>query len=280
MKRMTVKCLLVAAFVGCLLCATTAPAVAQYRPLPSSGQSDDRAIGEKYHIELAGMLWNPTSDFMFQSEQFGLAGTEIDLDEDLGLSQKKVYEVRLVLRPFKKHKIRVDFVPLHYTGDTVITREIVFNGIKYPVSSRVQTDFTWNAYRFTYEYDILYMSRGYLGIQLDTKYADTKLTLDSSISHEYVRARGPLPAAGLVARVYPLPFASITGEFTYFKLPDKAVKDASYRSFDFDVYGTVNIGNNIGIQAGYRSLDMAFAVDLDSGSVKLRGPYIGGVVRF
>jgi hypothetical protein len=280
MTRMTVKSLLVAAFVCGCLWVTTAPATAQYRPLSSSGQADDRAIGESYHIELAGIVWKPTSDFMFRSDQWGLVGTDIDLDQDLGLSDKTNYEVRLVLRPFKKHKIRVNFVPLKYTGDAVISRELIFNGIKYPVSSQVQTDFKWNTYRFTYEYDVLYKKQGYLGILLETKYADTELTLDSSISSEYVKAQAPLPAIGLVGRVYPVRFVSITGEFLYFKLPDKAVKDTSFHSLDFDVYGTVNIGNNFGIQAGYRSVEMVYADDENSGSIKLKGPYVGGVVRF
>jgi hypothetical protein len=73
---------------------------------------------------------------------------------------------------------------------------------------------------------------------------------------------------------------SITGEFTYFKLPEKAVKDANFDSLDYDIYGTVNLGNKFGVQAGYRSIDMAFSLDQDSGSIKLKGLYFGGVVRF
>lgn len=73
---------------------------------------------------------------------------------------------------------------------------------------------------------------------------------------------------------------SITGEVTYFKLPEKAIKDAQFDSLDYDIYGTVNVGNNFGVQAGYRSIDMAFSLDQDSGSVKLKGMYFGGVLRF
>jgi hypothetical protein len=282
MNWMLSRSLLAGCCIAALLATTSAPAAAQYRPLPqsSSGLGGGDVKGEKYHIELSGNLWNPVPDFMFSSEGLGIAGSQIDLDADLGIKQKQLYEARLVLRPAKKHKLRVHYVPMSYTGDTTLTKDIVFNGILYPVTVQVKTDFTWTAYRFTYEYDVIYRERGYLGILLESKYADTNLTLESPISTEYVRARAPIPAAGLVGRVYPLSFVSLTGEFTYFKLPDSVDESASFSSVDFDVYGTVNIGHNIGIQAGYRSIDMAFGIDMDSGSIKLQGPYVGGVIRF
>jgi hypothetical protein len=282
MNRMLFKSLLAAWCIATLLVSTSAPAAAQYRPLPqsSSGIGGGDVKGEKYHIELSGNLWNPQPDFLFSSEGLGIAGSEIDLDADLGIQQKQMYEARLVLRPAKKHKLRVHYLPMAYTGDAMLKRDIVFNGILYPVTVQVKTDFKWTAYRFTYEYDVIYRERGYLGILLESKYADTSLTLESAISTEFVKARAPIPAAGLVARVYPLSFVSLTGEFTYFKLPDSVDESASFSSVDFDVYGTVNIGHNIGIQAGYRSIDMAFGIDLDSGSIKLKGPYVGGVLRF
>jgi len=263
------------------LCAAVR-AEAQYRPLPRTSSSGFGAAvvkGEQYRIELSGNLWNPPPDFMFQSEGLGIDGTKIDLDQDLGIEQQQLYEARLVLRPARKHKLRVHYLPMTLAGDTVLKKDIVFNGIRFRLDTPVKTDFSWKAYRFTYEYDVYHQSRGYVGILLEAKYADTSLTLQNALTTEFVEARAPIPAAGLVARVYPLTFVSITGEFTYFRLPD-SVKDATFSSLDFDIYGTVNLGNNLGIQGGYRSIDMAFSLDKDAGAIKLKGPYVGGVVRF
>lgn len=277
-NRLSIPCVTVLlAVVACV------PADAQYRPLPRSSSAGLRGAsdvkGENYHIEISGNLWNPPPDFMFQSEGLGIDGTEIDLDKDLAIEQQPLYEARLVLRPTRKNKLRVHYLPMSFTGDTVLQKEIVFNGIRYNINSPVKTDFKWNAYRFTYEADVFYRERGYLGFLLEAKYADTNLTLENALSTEFVQAKAPIPAAGLAARVYPLRFLSITGEFTYFRLPD-SVKDAKFSSLDFDVYGTVNLGNNLGIQGGYRSIDMAFSIDKDAGSIKLKGPYVGGVLRF
>lgn len=278
MNVSTSRGLLAGCLAAGLVFSLTATASAQYRPIMSSGSSTDTK-GEKYHIELAGNLWNPAPDFMFQSEGLGIDGSEIDLDQDLGIEQKRLKEGRLVLRPARKHKLRVHYLPMTYEGDAVINKDIVFNGIKYPVNAQVTTAFKWTAYRFTYEYDVYYRPRGFVGLLFESKYADTSLELDSLIGSEYVKARAPIPAIGLVARVYPLSFVSVHGEFTYFRLPD-SVKDAKFRAVDFDVYGTVNIGHNFGVQGGFRSIDMSFALDQDAGAIKLTGPYVGGVVRF
>ena len=49
---------------------------------------------------------------------------------------------------------------------------------------------------------------------------------------------------------------------------------------DFDLYGTVNFTNNIGAQIGYRSLDVGYVVDTDTGAFKLKGIYFGVVARY
>ena len=50
--------------------------------------------------------------------------------------------------------------------------------------------------------------------------------------------------------------------------------------YDFDLYGTANFGRNVGAQIGYRSVTVDYAVDQDTGDLKMKGPYVGGVVRF
>lgn len=263
-----------------LVAAMPALTFAQYRPLPTTYGTGPDVKGEAYHIEFAANLWNPPPDFVFRSEGFGIEGTEIDLQQDLGIAQKQTYELRLVLRPATKHKFRFHYLPLQYSADAVLAKDIIFNGIIFPLEVPVHTDFTWKAYRLTYEYDFIYRSRGFAGILVEAKYADANLQLTSPISLEYVRARAPIPAIGGVVRVYPASFVSVHGEFTYFRLPDNLQQDASLNAVDIDVYATFNITNNFGIQGGWRSTDMGFRIDQDEGTIKLKGLYFGGVVRY
>lgn len=264
-----------ASLVFCFAVLSAAPAHAQY-----GRGSSNRATGETYHVEIGGYLWNPTPDILISSEQFGLTGDPIDFVADLGIEKKQHTQLKVVLRPGTKHKFRFEYTPLKYDAEGVIARDVVFNGIRFPISLPVATELIWKAYRFGYEWDFLYMDRGFVGVVLEAKYTDVEATLSNVIDTEFVRARAPIPAIGVIARGYVMPNVSITGEFGAFKLPGGIDDDYRGRYFDFDLYGTVNFTDNFGAQGGYRSFTVFYKVDEDEGDLKMKGLYFGGVVRF
>jgi hypothetical protein len=56
--------------------------------------------------------------------------------------------------------------------------------------------------------------------------------------------------------------------------------DFDAKLFDFDIYGTLNFGRHVGAQAGYRRVTANYIIDDDSGDLKMKGIYWGGVLRF
>ena len=270
-----------AAFCVCLAiaCAAT-PAFAQYGA--SRGLSD-RATGETYRVELGGFMWNPTPNIGISSESLPIVGqtaTRIDFVTDLGIQKTRFNQLKAVLRPSEKFKFRFEYTPIKYDAQGTIARDVIFNGIIYPVALPVQTDMTWKAYRFGLEYDFIYRDRGFFGILLEAKYTDVEARLTNIISNEFVRARAPIPAIGAIGRVYVAPNISITGEFSGFKLPESI--DESYRAkyYDFDLYGTVNFNDYVGAQVGFRRLDLGYIFEKDQGDFDAKGIYFGGVVRY
>lgn len=264
-----------AVVVVCLaaLLAAAVPVRAQY----AAGST--RATGETYHVEISGSLWNPTPEIFITSESLeGILGTRIDAVEDLGIEKSWFKQLRVVLRPATKHKFRFEYTPIHYEASSTLTRNLVFNGIQFPVSLPVDSEITWNAYRFSYEYDFFYRDRGFIGMVLEAKYTDVKAEVQNRIDTEFVRAHAPIPAVGVIGRGYVAPNISITSEFTFFKIPD--FDDFGGKYFDFDLYGTVNFTDNFAAQGGYRSFDVVYRVDRDNGDLQLRGLYFGGTVRF
>jgi hypothetical protein len=263
-----------AACAALFLLASVVPAQAQYgRPSMS-----DPAIGEKYHVEATFDIWNPNLEATISSESLGLQGSDIDVKNDLGYTDKAVREFKLVLRPGRKHKLRLGYTPVKYEGDVLLQRTIIFNGIAFNVGLPVQTEFKWNTWRFGYEYDFVYTDRGFAGFILETRITQADLELRSPIDDEFTRARGPIPAVGGIVRVYPIKNLAITGEVTGFKVPD--IQGYQGNFFDFDLYGTFNVTHNFGAQAGFRSLDAGYIAKKDTGNLTLRGLYIAGVVRF
>ena len=65
-----------------------------------------------------------------------------------------------------------------------------------------------------------------------------------------------------------------------FTLPDSI--DGRYKAHyvDVDVYGTINFTDQVGVKAGYRSLDFGYAIKDDTGTFVLKGIYFGAVLRY
>lgn len=265
--------------VLCLIFVMLAlPAQAQYAVRGSS----NRATGETYRVEITGGLWNPTPAIAIASESLpGIIGDKIDFVDDLGIEKGRFKQLRVVLRPSTKHKLRFEYTPIKYEQEeALLSRDVIFNGLLYTVALPVSTTLDWKAYRFTYEYDLIYRDRGFLGLLLEAKYTDVRAELRNIINNEFVHARAPIPAVGAIGRVYVAPNISITGEFSGFRLPEAIDENYRARYYDFDLYGTVNFSDNFGAQAGYRSFDVFYRVDEDEGELTLKGLYFSGVVRF
>ncbi len=253
------------------------PASAQSVVQPSSSS---RATGENYHVEISGSLWDPTPAIFISSESIeGILGDRIDFVEDLGIEKSWFTQLKVVLRPGTKHKFRFEYTPIKYQAETVLQRNIVFNGIQFRVALPIESEMTWRAYRFSYEWDFIYRDRGFVGLVLEAKYTDVKAQLTNVFDVEFVHARAPIPAIGVIGRGYVAPNISITSEFTFFKVPD-VDEDYGGSYFDFDIYGTVNFNDHVGAQGGYRSFDVFYKIEDDTGDFQVRGLYFGGVVRF
>jgi hypothetical protein len=268
---------LYATLTAALLSAS--PALAQFTPRTLN----DPATGEKFHIEASAGFWNPKADMQVSSISLGIPGTNIDFKKDLGLTDKRFPELHLVLRPAVKHKFRLQYIPIDFTQTKNITRDITFNGQLYRVNTPVKSSLAWKAYRFAYEYDFLTMNRWFAGVILEAKYTDVNASLLVALPtiDEHTRIRSPIPAIGGIGRFYVVPNISITGELTGIKLPKTELELQKAHYADFDLYGTVNFTNNLGLKLGYRSFDVGYLVtDKTEGAFTLKGIYFGVVARY
>ena len=73
------------------------------------------------------------------------------------------------------------------------------------------------------------------------------------------------------------PLVALSAELTGLKLN---FSDNEAKFFDFDVNGHVTFGRYIGVQGGYRSVTVDYLIDDDTGDLKLKGPYVGAIVKF
>ena len=260
------------------LAATPLIANAQFRPVPA-----EAAVGENYHIEASYSWWDAEPSLLVNSEALGILGTDVDLISDLGISKKRLGKFDLVLRPARKHRLKFQRLPIKYEVDAYpVQRSFVFNGQRYTVGLPVTTTVDFSTYSFGYEYDFLYFPRGFVGANINLKYTNIDVDLQSPIGSEFFTQAAPIPAIGFAGRGYVTRNFAIDGEFTFFRIPDNFEEqldgDGSYN--DFDIHGTYNFNNNVGAQAGWKKTTIFYQGASDSGDLKFSGLYFGGVIRY
>jgi hypothetical protein len=261
---------------------------------PAFAQDQSRAasveaLGEWFHIEGAAGFWNTTADMAISAESLGIPGDRINFKRDLGLTDQRFKELRVVLKPAQKHKFRFQYVPIKYEQSAVVNRDlvagdnclgIIYLGLCYRINVPVNSEINWKAYRFGYEYDFLTTDRFFAGFIADAKYTDVQAELASPGVVATGHAAAPIPAIGGIVRGYVTPHLSLTGELSGIWLPNRAIADVNAHYLDVDFYGTYNFTRNVGAQIGFRSFDIGYVIDKDIGDFYVRGIYFSIVARY
>jgi hypothetical protein len=228
--------------------------------------------------EFGVMFWTPSPELTLSTDALVGAGVnEVDFVQEFGIEDKYFPEFRATLG--RDHKFRASFVTFSYDAETTITRTIVFQGRTFNIGAPATADIKWNLYKFGYEWDFVSRDRGFFGFIADLKYNTVEASIDSPALTAAATAdvTAPVPTIGVIGRGYLAPAVSITGEFSGLKL---SRGDNEVKFFDFDLYGTVTFGRNVGVQGGYRSVVADYIIDEDTGDLKMKGLYFGAVVRF
>jgi hypothetical protein len=246
--------------------------------------------GENYHVELAAMFWTPTPGIVLGSDGLNaFSANGVDFVQEFGIENKRFTEFRAVIKGGRS-KFRFSKVPIKYQEAAVLQRTITYGGQTFNVNANATADLTWDTWTIGYENDFVSRSRGYVGFITELRFnkviADVAATDGIRTATSFTEVKAPIPAFGVVARVYPHRNVSLTGEITGFKVPGFLANrlfsadnvDANLKNID--VYATVSITRFLGIQGGYRSLTADYVVDDDTGDLKMKGPYFGGMLRF
>ena len=220
------------------------------------------------------MFWKPSPEIVLTS---GMLGTPVDFVDTFAVEKKRIPNYRVVLKG-GKHKIRFSTEDIKYDATATLTQTIRFRGETYTVGLPTPAELDWRLTRIGYEFDPVATPRGFVGVFFDVKYNKFNAQLSApGVSEQVFERTISVPTLGGIARGYLSQNFSVTMELTGLKL---SRSDDVAKYVDFDLYGTANAGRNIGVQYGYRSLKVDYDIDSDIGDLKLKGPYIGFLVRF
>jgi len=239
-----------------------------------SGVASAQSSPESYGFEGRLIFWKPSPEIVLTS---GTLGTPVDFINTFAVEDKRFRSYQIVTKA-GKHKIRFSKEPFKYDATATLTQTIRFQGQTYTVGVPTAAELDWHLTRIGYEWDAVSTARGFLGLVVDLNYNNMNAQLSApGITTQIFERKILVPTVGGTARGYLGQYISFTGEWTGFKL--NRSHDIG-KFVDFDLYGTANLGRNVGVQYGYRSLTVNYNIDEDGGDLKLKGPYFGFVVRF
>jgi hypothetical protein len=282
--------------------AQAAPAPATPPPAPGGQTQPAEPVapviaitGEEYRVELqaGAFLSMPSAVFYSDTESLtstvngtttttAVNGTLVDFRTSLHLKNQAFPDVRLTVRLAPKHKVRGEYVPLHYKqSEPAIPSDFKFNGQTYLKGQAVESTLRWNEWYAAYEFDPLVVDRGYLGAMAAVSSLNVSAATANAAQNGTASVNIIMPGLGATGRFYVSGKASVSGDFLYFYLPGSDTSTHGH-VLNTNFYLTYNINKHVGAQVGYRFYDTThvWSSPLNTGSMTIGGPFVGGTAHF
>lgn len=280
-----------------------APALAQAAPpaTPAQGQPTEPVapviaiIGEEYRVELqVGAYLSMPSTVLYSDTESTTStvngtttttvvnGTLVDFRSLLNLKNQVFPEARVTIRLAPKHKLRGEYVPLHYTQTaTNLGSDFKFNGQTYLKGQTVESTMRWNEWYAAYEFDPIVVDRGYVGAMAAVSSLNLSAATANATQNGTASVNIVMPGLGATGRFYVSGNLSVSGDFIYFMLPGSDTSTHGH-VLNAGFYATYNINKHVGAQVGYRFFDTThvWSSPLNTGSMTIGGPFVGGTVHF
>jgi hypothetical protein len=271
--------------------ATPAPAAAPAEPVAPL----IAILGEEYRVELQVGAWvSMPSTVLFSDTETKsstvngattttvVTGSNVDFKNALGLKNQVFPEAHLTIRLAPKHKLRGEYIPIFYKQTiSNLGAEFKFNGQTYLAGQTVESTLKWNEWHVAYEFDPLVVDRGYVGGMV----AVSSLSLSGATANTAQSGTASvniiMPGLGATGRYYVSGNTSVSGDFLYFYLPGSATSTHGH-ILQGGGYLTYNVNKHFGAQVGFRvfNTEHTWGSPLNTGSMTIPGPFVGGTAHF
>jgi hypothetical protein len=240
-----------------LLLVLPGVAVAQDGDLPSA---------EQYRIRVEYREYRPSLTGMFQLGNGVTAGSEVDLEDDLGITDQRSWEIHGAIQFRPGHKIRFSYTHVDYDANVPeLDQALTIGDTRFARFSSLTSSAKGAFYTAEYEWDFVKGSRGYLGALLGAKALDVDwLILSPPSQREADTLRSIVPSIGAAGRVY-AGRLSLDGEISGLTIGSLG------STFEAQASARVNISDRLALQGGYRLIKQNGEKDLDSGNMRMSG---------
>jgi len=232
-------------------------------------------LAAQTYVDLEGRYWFSDVNSRIRVERQGL-GTDIDGKKDLGFSRSAFPAGRAAVG-WGHSRLSFEFTPIDFSGDQAITRTLMFNGRIYTFGTRVVSDLGVKHMQLGWTYHFYLLNRRIkLGPMVEAHgflLSGTLSAPDVNVSSKEDLSVG-LPTVGPSLELSPHRFLDIYGEASGMWAGDygqfiRSEAGVRFRPVRF-----------LQLTAGYKTFNLRVAESDDFARFQLRGPFVGGGIRW
>ncbi len=203
--------------------------------------------------------------------------TTMELEDHLGLEEATQLDWHADV-DFGDHRITFEHLPLSFAGDSVVDDAFIFHGATYPVGDRVVTAFDLDT--FILRWDARCWSS-------DATRSSAHVGLGAWWWRYAMQVEGS-PSGNDEVRQFSHLYPGVHGDLTWdagsglLLALDGAFAGTGTSRTLYDLSGSLiwEIGDHVGVAAGYRFMRWDFNESTNDGDFDLRGPWLGLTFRF
>jgi hypothetical protein len=207
------------------LLGLTALALVTLAASPATAQ--EYSLFDKFSVGFALNQASHDTRIRLDSKIVGI-GTEIDLEDDLGLDDSQtIPTLRLDWRMKKRQRLYFSWASYGRSARSTASRDITIGDLVIPVDATVDTDYDFDDVRLGYAYYVLLKDRSALGLSGGFRALDYKLAVSTTIDvgggitvseREDGDASGPFPFVGMEYRYGITPKWRLVSELGWFSV--------------------------------------------------------------
>lgn len=229
-----------------------------------------QALQDKFWLQVTAYYPKIDTDVTVTPTGSATEGTNIDLERDLGLDDREILPAVFGgVRIGRRFSIGADYYSLGRETTRAIDRDLVFDGVTYPVNAEVTAEFNTDVYRLTLGYAFLRRDNIELGAALGLHATNFEVGLSGEGAAGgggitlQTRAQdflAPLPTIGLFGTFELAPGLSLGGRFDWLSL---SIGDYDGRLINTQATLAYRVTRNVGVGIMYRYVDYRVDVEKD-----------------
>lgn len=223
-----------------------------------------------FEIGARGSYWFPDISGHARYGLPPIAGTHVDIETDLGISNEGFASGEAYFG-LGRHHVSLIYTQVDYTGDKLLERDILFGGKTFNNTAHIYSEFKMDMFDAFYSYDLLDFENIMAGFSIQAvgqiKYVDGTIAIRDILQVSHTDFSAPVPMLGASAHI------GIMAEFIEARARLTGMGYSGNKLYDGLAEISVTPFPFFGIHAGYRIIGIDVEYDDCLADVTLSGPY-------